>query len=99
MSLHIVFHQIFISTYKLNTVFAFQESTLLFTFQILLDVNREADDIRELERWRAEQLPVRERGTGTLPRVVEPGRQGSPMERHTLLLRDLLRLRSLRTKE
>ena len=47
-----------------------------FPFQILLDVNREADDIRELERRGAEQLPVRERGAGALPRAVEQGRQG-----------------------
>ena len=49
-------------------------------FQILLDVNREADDLRELERGRAEQLPVREWRAGALPRAVEQGRQGPPVE-------------------
>ena len=44
-----------------------QKFTFLFPFQILLDVNREADDLRELERRGAEQLPVRERGAGALP--------------------------------
>ena len=88
----------------IDTVFAFEKFiNLLSFFQILLDVNGEADDIRELERWRAEQLPVRERGAGALPRALEPGRQGPPVERHPLLLRDLLRLRglrkSVRTKE
>ena len=84
----------------MNTFFAFEklpEYTLLFTFQILLDVNGEADDVRELERGRAEQLPVRERRAGALPRAVEQGREGSQVERHPLLLRDLLRLRGLRT--
>ena len=51
-----------------------------FLFQILLDVNREADDLRELERWRAEQLPVREWRAGALPRAVEQGRQGPQVE-------------------
>ena len=72
-----------------------EKSTFLFTFQILLDVDGEADDVRELERWGAEQLPVRERGAGALPRAVEQGRKGAQVERHPLLLRDLLRLRGL----
>ena len=77
----------------------FENSTLLFTFQILLDVDGEADDVRELERRGAEQFPVRERGAGALPRALEPGRQGPPVERHPLLLRDLLRLRGLRRRK
>ena len=76
----------------------FDKSTF-FTFQILLDVDGEADDVRELERRGAEQLPVRERGAGALPRALEPGRQGPPVERHPLLLRDLLRLRGLRRRK
>ena len=76
-----------------------EKSTFLFTFQILLDVDGEADDVRELERRGAEQLPVRERGAGALPRALEPGRQGPPVERHPLLLRDLLRLRGLRRRK
>ena len=60
--------------------------TVLFPFQILLDVNREADDVRELERGGAKQLPVRERGAGALPRAVEQGREGTEVERHPLLL-------------
>ena len=82
----------------MKTLFAFEklhDFTRLFTFQILLDVNGETDDVRELERGGAQQLPVRERGARALPRALEQGRQGPEVERHPLLLRDLLRLRGL----
>jgi len=61
---------------------------------LLLDVDRPTADLHQLERRRAQQLPLRERRGGALPRAVEQRRQGTQVERHALLLRDLFRLRS-----
>jgi hypothetical protein len=66
---------------------------------LLLDVNRQAADLHQLERRRAQQLPLRERRGGALPRAVEQRRQGTQVERHALLLRNLLRLRSQLRRE
>ena len=40
-------------------------------------------------------VQVRERRGGTLPGALEQGWEGAQMERHPLLLRDLLRLRTV----
>ena len=63
-----------------SSVVTLLKYNFLSLFQILLDVNREADDLRELERGRAKQLPVREWRAGALPRAVEQGRQGPQVE-------------------
>lgn len=63
--------------------------------QLLLGVERSTAFLHQLERRWTEQLPLRKRRGGALSRAVEPGRQGSEMERHTLQLRDVLHLRGL----
>ena len=51
--------------------------------------------VHPLERGGAEQLRVRQRGERALPRDVGPGRSGPRLERHALLIRNLLHLSSL----
>ena len=51
--------------------------------------------VHPLERGGAEQLRVRQRWEGALPRDVGPGRSGPCLERHALLFRNLLHLSSL----
>ena len=59
---------------------------------VLLDVHWEASDFHQLEHWRTQQLPIRERRRRTLSGAVESRRQGTKMERHALLVRDVLRV-------
>ena len=51
--------------------------------------------VHPLERGGAEQLRVRQRWEGALPRDVGPGRGGPCLERYALLIRNLLHLSSL----
>ncbi len=61
--------------------------------QLLLDVDWTTHHLHELERRRAEQLPLRERRGGALPGAVEPRREGSQVERLAVLVRNVLRVR------
>lgn len=61
--------------------------------QLLLDGHGTPDHVHQLERGRAEQLPLRERRGGELHGAVEQGRQGPQVERLAVQLRDVLCLR------
>lgn len=60
---------------------------------VLLDVDRSTRHLYQLEHRGTKQLPVRERWGGTLSGTVEPGRQGTQVERLSVLLRDVLCVR------
>lgn len=60
--------------------------------KLFLDGKWSTNNIHKLERWRAEQLPLRERRGGELPRALESRRKGAKMERHAVLVWDVFRL-------
>lgn len=59
---------------------------------VLLDVYGSSHHLHQLERGRAEQLPVREWRGGELLGTVEQGRKRTQVERLAVLLRDVFRV-------